>query len=501
MADLADQKKPNQPIAATTRLPFWVKLVYGSGDWGKSGFNTLRQIFYAIFLTDTVGLEPRLASIAALVGVLWDAINDPLVGALSDNVRTRWGRRRPFLLLFSVPFALAFILLWWAPPWQTQVLLLIHITLAYMFSDTIQTLVTVPYLALTPELAPDYDQRTSLTTVRMFFNLLASLVVATAAPMILDVAIKAGFTAQRGYLIIAMLFGGLAIIPFLLIFIFIKEKPVPADTQPETFTLRETARLLFQNRPFRYASGIYVLNWISFDFIGLMLPYFLLYWVAQGNLLEKVNLLGMQISLESVVLGLLIITATLFLPVWSWLAQRFSKRSAYIGGMSFWIVVQLLMLLVQPNQLGFSMLLAFLAGISVSTAHVMPDAIFPDVIDWDEYLTHTRHEGIYYGAINLLRKASSALAIFVALQVLGWFGYQTPPETASVFQQPERTVFIIRLLAGPVAAVLLLCAVVIAWFYPLTRERQRTVHQTLLRRRRERDRQASDALPAISTPE
>ena len=88
------------------RLPFWTKLIFGSGDWSISSFGTLRQIFYAIFLTDVVGLEPRLASIAALCGIIWDAINDPLVGLLSDRVRTRWGRRRPFLLFFAIPFVM-----------------------------------------------------------------------------------------------------------------------------------------------------------------------------------------------------------------------------------------------------------------------------------------------------------------------------------------------------------------------------------------------------------
>ena len=88
------------------RVPLWIKLVYGSGDWGMSSFGTLRQIFYAIFLTDVVGLDARLASVAALIGVIWDAINDPIVGVLSDRFHSRWGRRRPFLLFFSIPFGL-----------------------------------------------------------------------------------------------------------------------------------------------------------------------------------------------------------------------------------------------------------------------------------------------------------------------------------------------------------------------------------------------------------
>ncbi len=92
-------------------LSFWVKLVYGTGDWSEASYGTLRQIFYAIFLTDVVGLDARLASFAALVGIIWDAVNDPLVGILTDRMRSRWGRRRPFLLFFAIPFGASFLLL------------------------------------------------------------------------------------------------------------------------------------------------------------------------------------------------------------------------------------------------------------------------------------------------------------------------------------------------------------------------------------------------------
>lgn len=470
-------------IGPEKRLPLFTKLLYGSGDWSRASFNTLRQIFYAIFLTDVVGLDPRLASIAALVSILWDAANDPLVGALSDNVRTRWGRRRPFMLIFSVPFALAFVLLWWAPPWQSQWMLAVHVTLAYMVSDTIQTLVTVPYLALTPELAPDYDERTSLTSFRMFFNLLASLVTAVAAPSIIDSTVKAGLSLQQGYLTVAAMFGGLAILPYLAIFLTVKEKAVPQEVPTQSFTFGQTISLLWKNTPFRYATGIYVLNWIAFDVVALMLPFFLLYWVAQGNILAKVTIWGEGISLESVVLGVMLLTATLAIPLWNWLAHKFSKRAAYIYGMGFWIFVQLLVFSIQPGQLSLIVVLAFLAGLSVSTAHVMPEAIFPDVIDWDELRTNQRHEGMYYGAINFIRKLSGAIAIFLALQVLGWSGYQTPPENITLFTQSTGTLLTIRLLTGPLIAVLLICAILVAWNYPLTRERQKLIRALLLQRK------------------
>jgi GPH family glycoside/pentoside/hexuronide:cation symporter len=467
------------------KIPRWVKFIYGSGDWGRASFNTLRMVFYAIFLTDVVGLDARLASVAALIGIIWDAINDPIIGALSDNARTKWGRRRPFLLLFSVPFALAFILLWWAPPWETQSMLMVHVTLAYMVSDTLQTLVSVPYLSLTPEIAPGYDERTSLTTIRMFFNLLASLVTAVAAPAIVDAVMISGATLQQGYLTVAALFGGLAVIPFLLIFIYVKEADTSEMPQEQANPLFETLKVLWSNIPFRYITGVYVLNWVAFDIISAILPFYLLYWLAGGNMLEKVDVFGAQISLESVCLGLLLITATAVLPLWNWLARKFSKRSAYITGMGFWVLIELLILAVQPHQMAFMVAFSILAGISVSTAHVMPDAIFPDVIDWDELKTNNRREGTYYGAINLIRKFSGAIAIFITLQVLGWFGYQTPPEGVSVFVQSPETLMAIRILAGPVIAMLLVVAIVLAWFYPLNRERQNRIRRSILRRRKE----------------
>jgi GPH family glycoside/pentoside/hexuronide:cation symporter len=193
-------------------------------------------------------------------------------------------------------------------------------------------------------------------------------------------------------------------------------------------------------------------------------------------------LLGVSLSLESAVLGLLLITAVLALPVWTWLARRFSKRGAYIAGMVFWAAVQWVLMTAQPGQIGFVLGLAVLAGLSVSTAHVLPEAIFPDVIEWDELRTRRRREGIYYGVKNFIRKLTGALAIFVALQVLGWFGYQAPPEGATQFAQPPAALAAIRILTGPVGALLLLSAVAAAWFYPLTRERHARVRRLLARR-------------------
>jgi len=466
------------------RLSFWTKLVYGTGDWSGSSYGTLRQIFYAIFLTDVVGLEPRLASVAALLGIIWDAVNDPLVGMLTDRVRTRWGRRRPFLLIFAIPFGLSFMLLWWAPPWHNQIALAATVSLAFMLSDTFETLCGVPFSALLPELTPDYDDRTTLTSFRIFFNLLASLATAVAAPMIVDAALSAGLNQQQGYLLVAGMFGGLASIPYLLIFAVVREKYVTTETKTvPDIPFRETVRTAWGNIPFRFATAIYMLNWITFDLVALALPFYLLYWIARGNLLFSVTLLGINLPLESAVFAILLITAVIALPFWLWLSHRLSKRSAYIIGMVFWAGVQLAIFSVRPGQITLVLWMSFLAGLSVSAAHILPDAIFPDVIEWDELRTGRRQEGIYYGVKNFVRKLTGALAIFIALQVMGWFGYQTPPENATTFMQSPATLTAIRVLIGPLGAVLLFSAVLTAWFYPLTRERHARIRKLLAQRK------------------
>lgn len=467
-------------------LPFFTKMIFGSGDWSIATFGTLRQLFYAIFLTDVVGLDARLASVAALLGILWDALNDPLVGTLSDRVRTRWGRRRPFLLWFAIPYGAAFMILWWAPPFENQLALAATVMLVYMLSDTLQTMVSVPLYALTPEISRDYDERTSLTGYRMFFNLIASLVAAVAAPAIVDSVLGGGGTQQQGYFIVSAIFGGLAVVPLLLIFFVVREQPRPSEEENEKHVpFLVILRTAWSNIPFRFATALYMLNWITFDLIGLVLPFFVAYWVASGDLLKK----ALGLPLESTVFAFLLVTSVIVLPFWVWLARRLSKNIAYIIGMAFWAIVQVLIFTIQPGQVTYILVLSVAAGISVATAHVLPDSIFPDVIEWDELRTRRRQEGIYYGVKNFIRKLTGALAIFIALQVLGWVGYQSPPEGATFFVQSPATLTAIRILIGPFGAALLLSAIVIAWFYPLTREKHRRIRR-LLARRREKSQKA-----------
>jgi len=464
-----------------TRLPLWIKLLYGSGDWGISSIGMMRSIFYAIYLTDVVGLEPRLASFGALAGIVWDAVNDPIIGIISDRISTRWGRRRPFLLWFAIPFGLSFVILWSAPDWDSQAALMIYVTAAFMLADTLQTLISVPFLSLTPELTPDYDERTTLTSFRSFFQLVGAMTVVIAAPAIVDMVLVSGGTQQQGFMTVGAIFGGIGAIPLLLLGVFIRETSTPEQTEPIPF--RETLREAWKNIPFRFAVGIHMFNWSAVDMIAVSFPYFLLYWVAQGDLLAKAHILGFELAYESAFFGVLMSVCILFIPFWLWMAKRFNKKQAYMLGMIFWVIVTFMMYTIQPGQTNYLLIIAAFAGIGVSAAYTLPDSLFADVIEWDELRTGRRQEGIFYGIRTLIRKLTGALVIFITLQALGWSGYVSPPDGVIQFSQSESALQMIRLLVSPFGALILSGTIILAWFFPLSREQYMKIQKLLEQRR------------------
>jgi GPH family glycoside/pentoside/hexuronide:cation symporter len=360
---------------------------------------------------------------------------------------------------------------------------LIYVTLAFMISDTLTTLVAVPYYSLTPELTQNYDERTSLSSFRSVFQLVSAMVVVVAAPMIVDAVILGGGTQQQGFMTAGAVFGAIGALPLFIIGLSIRERFASEAIEQDTLSFRETLKLAWQNIPFRYAVGIYMFNWSAVDMVAITFPFFLLYWVAQGNLLAKINLFGVDLALESAFFGVMMFSCVLFVPFWLWISKRQNKIRAYIAGMAAWIVVELLIFTIQPGETTYMLTLAAFAGIGVSAAYILPDSILPDVIEWDELRTGRRQEGIYYGIRTLIRKLTGALVIFVTLQILGWSGYQAPPENVTTYQQPESALFMIRMMDSFISALILTGTIILAWSYPLTREKYQKIQRLLTIRR------------------
>ena len=462
-------------------LPFWKKIVWGSGEFGTASIGMMRSLFYVIFLTDTIGLDPQLASLGAVIGLIWDAFNDPLVGMLSDRVQTRWGRRRPFLLVFSIPFGISFYLLWAVPELDSQIALAAYVTFAFMLVDTFGTLLSVPYLSLIPELTKDYDERTSLAGFRTVFQLLGSLMVVIAAPMIFDRAVESGLTQKQGFANAGAIFGFISIILFLIVFFFIKEDQ--SVEPPKKTQFRETILHAWANIPFRYVATIFLLNWTMMDMIAILFPFYLLYWVADGDLLLKAHVFGMDLALETAFFGCLMLVCILAIPFWLKISRSRNKRDAYVLGMVVISVFLLAIFFVQPGQINLLLILGAMAGFGVSSAYVLPDAMFPDIIEWDELRTGKRQEGIYYGARAFIRKLTTAVVIFLVLQLLSRSGYQNPPDSVVTFQQPESSLMMIRILISGVSTLMLLTSALLAWFNPMTREKTEKIRELLERKK------------------
>jgi len=305
--------------------------------------------------------------------------------------------------------------------------------------------------------------------------------VVIAAPAIVDKVLLAGGTQQQGFMLVGAIFGGIGIIPLFLLGVFIRETSTPDQTEPIPFS--ETLREAWKNIPFRFAVGIHMFNWSAVDMVAVSFPYFLLYWVAQGDLLATINLFGVELAYESAFFGILMSVCILFIPFWLSMAKRFDKRTAYRIGMMLWVAVALMMYTIQPGQTSYLLAIAALAGIGVSAAYTLPDSIFADVIEWDELRTGRRQEGIFYGIRTLIRKLTGALVIFITLQLLGWSGYVSPPEGVTQFMQSETALQMIRLLVSPLGAAIVSGTIVLAWLFPLSREQYQKIQRLLEQRR------------------
>jgi GPH family glycoside/pentoside/hexuronide:cation symporter len=454
-------REKEEAIAVPDRLSRLTKLLYGAGDTGFSLTGTIIGAYFAIFLTDVVHVSPSIAAAAIFVGRSWDYVNDPLIGHISDRTRTRWGRRRPFLLFGPLPYALAFAMLWWRPPWQNELALAVYYAIAYVVYDAAATFVYMPYFALTPELTSDYDERTALTSYRMFFSILASLVAFTV-----PLAIIGTFTPENAPRVLTMgvIFGVASALPLLLTFLGTRERQVyMAQERPG---LLHSLRAAMKNRPFIFGMLIFLLTWVAMNVIQATLLYFVKYGVERE-------------SQSDLIMGVIFVTAILALPFWEWASRRWNKRWAYVAGIAFWAAVQLVMVTLTPSTgIAFLLFLCVLAGIGVGAAHVLPWSIIPDAIEWDEWQTGERHEGMFYSLITLMQKVATSIAIPLALVLLDVTGYV--PNAA---RQPPNALLGIRILAGPIPAVLLCTGILFAILYPLSREQHAQICRELEGRR------------------
>ncbi|HIK28028.1 MAG: MFS transporter [Oscillatoriaceae bacterium SKW80] len=466
-------------VPKTEKLSFFTKLAYGAGDLGSAVTANILVFFLSPFLTDVAGLAPGLAGLTQLIGKIWDAVNDPIVGVLSDRTNSKWGRRYPWMIFGAFPFAIFFFLQWIIPlPPNNQWGLFWYYTIISILFNACYTAVNLPYTALTPELTEDYDERTSLNSFRFTFSIggsILSVIIFGLITLIIP-------NERIKYIVVGIILGLLSIVSVFWCVWGTRERVTaiaaqhPETEEPVGQPILEQLRIVFSNKPFLYVVGIYLCSWLAVQLTAAIIPYFIRFWMRPSEDPQIVNQVINQVIL--VVQG----TAIIMLFVWNAVSDRYGKKAVYFMGMSLWIIAQAGLFFLQPGQNTIMYILCVLAGFGVSVAYLIPWSMLPDVIELDELRTGQRREGIFYSFIVFLQKVCLGLAVFVVLQRLEFSGYISPTDAIPLPQQLPEVLLAIRISIGPLPTLALIIGLILAYFYPITRE----VHAEILLQLRER---------------
>jgi GPH family glycoside/pentoside/hexuronide:cation symporter len=428
------------------KLETKTKLLYGVGDVGNAMVNSAIQFFLLVFYTDGALIAPALASSALLIGKIWDAVNDPLFGWISDRTTSRFGKRRVFMIFGALPLAITIVLLWRVPGGLSDVAIFIWIVFTFMLYDTMNTLTSVPYYALTAELTDDYDERAGLTTFRMVLGVPAYLVGAALTPALVGLFA----TKRAGYGATGLIYAIVASVVLWIAAAGIKERKKISESRAETPPLRAFLTT-FRNRPFVRLIAAYLIANMSFALIQTLLAYFLTYK------------LDMEAQVP-IVMGLLLVTVGLFLFPWKMLAERWNKGPTYALGLAIAGLAVASTYLLPQGPTPAIYVIAVIAGIGFSAQWVFPWAMVPDVVEIDRLETSEHRSGMYYGVWGFTSKLTAALGIALSGWVLQLSGYV--PNAA---QSPE-TLRTISLFFGPIPLIILLVALPLLIWYPITRK-------------------------------
>ncbi len=447
--------RPVQTKSAAGGLSVPVKIGFASGDHTVNAALSALSLFYLFFLTEVAGLRPALASAVLLVGRAVDAFTDPAMGRLSDRTTTRLGRRRPYFLLGALPFGITFALLWQAMPFDAQWARFAAYSLAYILHSLASTVLSVPYMALLPEMALGYHERTSLNVYRSAAAVLGTLLAAA----LVQPLVESFGGGARGYAEVGILLGIWFVLPWIAVYGVSWERPGFAGRAEAGFL--EGAKRLAGHRSYRRLVGLYLCARIAVDIVGAMFLFYFTYW-----LLRPADF--------PLMMSILLITVVASLPFWLRLAKQTDKRTLFIFGSLWWVGAQLFLLFVQPDwPRAVIFAVAAAAGIGYAVADLMPWAMLGDVIDEDELESGERREGMYAGFFTFLRKLGGATGVAIAGVVLDLSGFVGGTD------QTETTRTAIRGLTALAPALFLALGAWVALGYTLTRSRHDEIRRAL----------------------
>lgn len=432
------------------RIPLGMKLGYAIGDYGANLAFQATNFYLLFYFTDVFGIMPALAGTIFLYSKIWNAVSNPLMGYIVDRTTSRWGKMRPYLLFGAVPLAVSVMALFFSPPIDTGGRFYYGLAAFVIFCSAI-TVVNVPYLALTPSLTLDSHERSVLTGYRVFLGIAGSL---TAAGATLPLVGAFGGTDKIiGFRGLGILYGIIIGLSTLICFFSVRERHTQAHT--EKTSLRESIRLITSNRPFIFLTLGTFMHMIAMNIMAVDVNYFFKY-----NLKAE--------SLIPIAFLCLFITAGLSLPLFVFISKKTSKKFTYNLGMGIVAAVLVIIFFYGERSVSFGditmpltvpMLIA--AGVGLSTNWLSPWSMIPDTVEYSEWKTGVRREGILYGVFYFVFMIATALAGFLTGQILSYTGY-----TANV-EQSENTLLGIRIVLTLLPMVFLILGIVFISFFSI----------------------------------
>lgn len=466
----------NSPVPTLPAAePSWrTKLAYGVGGvpnfFGNIALRNLAVPFYHM----TLHLDPALLGLALAVPRIWDALLDPVIGHLSDRTRSRFGRRRPYILFGAITGALTFALIWWVPLHWNEQAQLGWLLVASLLFYTCHNFWSIPFLSLGYELSTDYHGRTRIMAAHGYFLKLAEL----GSQWIFPLTQLAIFSSTLGGMRLVTLgvgilvFGVLGIIPG----IFVRERFAATKSAPRlrggAGFLRAVGEVL-RNRAFCFLLALTLLKVVVGMFANSLDYYLLVYSVCGGNLAEG------SVWKAALTSGAALVGLAAIRPIVR-LSERLDKRRALIGvylllavgGVAKWWIFQ-------PGHTWLLLLDPLLCGpVWVATALLLP-SMLADVCDQDELHSGERREGLYSSVLLWFQQMAAAAALYFSGSALNHIGF----DVARAVSQEPRVMLILRLLVSGVTVAVALLSIALLRHYPLSRQTLREIGETLASRR------------------
>lgn len=429
-----------------SKVPFISKLAYGMGDVGCNFSWMFVGNFLMIFYTDVFGISMSAVATLMLFSRFWDAINDPIIGGLSDKTHTRWGRYRPWLLFAAPLTALVLILTFWAHPDWSQTHKIIYMAVTYCILVLGYTCVNIPYGTLCGAMTQNMTERAQINTSRSVSAMIAiGIINIITIPLIEWLG---NGNARQGYLLIAILYG--TIFAVCHIFCFAKTKEVVEVPIAQKIPLRLQLQAVAKNKPYLLA----LLEQVLFGFILYGRNADLLYYFTY---VENDAVLFTYYSMAIIIPS--IIGAACFPKVFQLTSNKGWAASVFAFGTGITIIA-LFFFSPVTSPIPFY-LFAALSQFFFSGFNTAIYAIIPDCVEYGEWRTGIRNDGFQYAFISLGNKIGMALGTALLALSLGWAGYEANTT------QNEAVVAIMRHSFSTIPGILWVVTALALFFYKL----------------------------------